>query len=74
MPDQPNTSVHDRFYELLLGAVQADRYPSTMMLDILERDLRGPERQVFAEVLMEKVEADRFPSIPMIERIARLVR
>lgn len=72
MADEESLTIHDRFYGLLLDVVSADRYPSTLMLDILERGLRGAEREVFAEVLMEKVAADRFPSIPMLERIARL--
>ena len=67
-------SEHDRFYGYLLDLVREDRYPSTIMLDILERGLRGRERAELVDVLMEKVSADRFPSIPMLERIARLAR
>jgi hypothetical protein len=69
---QPDTTLHDRFYGLLLDAVREDRYPSTIMLDMLETGLRGAERDEFGEVLIEKVAADRYPSIPMMERIARL--
>lgn len=72
MPDEPGATNHDRLYETLLDIVRRDQYPSTIMLDILERDLRGPERDEFVEVLLEKVRADRFPSIPMMERVARL--
>lgn len=72
MSEQQGPTMHDRLYALMLDGVRADRYPSTIMLDILERGLRGPEREELAEVLLEKVGADRFPSIPMLERIVRL--
>lgn len=72
MAEEPSVTIHDRFYGLLLDAVEADRYPSTLMLDILERGLRGSERELLAELLLEKVSSDRFPSVPMLERIARL--
>jgi hypothetical protein len=74
MAEESDLTVHERFYGLLLDAVRVDRYPSTLMLDMLERGLRGPERELLAEILMEKVGADRFPSIPMLERIARIAR
>jgi hypothetical protein len=72
MADESGPTMHERFYELLLDAVRADRYPSTMMLDMLERGLQAAERDELAEVLIEKVLADRYPSIPMLERIARI--
>lgn len=72
MTEQQDTTPHDRLYAFLLDAVRADRYPSTVMLDMLERGLRGPEREEFVDLLIEKAGADRFPSIPMLERAARL--
>jgi hypothetical protein len=72
MTEQHKASMHKRFYRYLLEKVREDRYPSTIMLDILERGLRGRERQRFVEILLEKAMADRFPSIPMLERIARI--
>jgi hypothetical protein len=71
---QHHVTLHDRFYGLLLDAVREDRYPSTLMLDMLEAGLHGREREELGNVLLEKVAADRFPSIPMLERIARLAR
>ena len=73
MAEQPHVTPHDRFYAYLLDTVREDRYPSTIMLDILECGLRGREREELVDVLFEKVTADRYPSIPMLERIARLV-
>lgn len=72
MADQESPTAHDRVYAFLLDAVRVDRYPSTIMLDILERGLRGPEREELIDLLLEKVGADRFPSLPMLERAARM--
>lgn len=72
MPDQDGPTPRDRLYALLLDAVRADRYPSTIMMDILERGLRGAEREELVDLIIEKTSADRFPSIPMLERAARM--
>ena len=72
MSEQQSPTPHDRLYAFLHDAVRADRYPSTLMLDMLERGLRGPEREEFVDLLIEKAGADRFPSISMLERAARL--
>ena len=60
--------------EYLLDRVRTDKYPSAMMLDMLEATARGPQREEFVDILLEKVTADRFPSIPMLERIRRITR
>jgi hypothetical protein len=67
-------TLHDRYFGLLLDKVRQDRYPSTQMLDMLEREMLGHEREEFAEALMEKISADRFPSTEMLKRIARIAR
>lgn len=72
MADQQSPTAHDRVYGFLLDAVRLDRYPSTIMLDILENGLRGAEREELVDLLLEKAGADRFPSIPMLERAARI--
>jgi hypothetical protein len=66
--------LHDRFYGLLLERVRQDRYPSVPMLDMLEENMLGHERQDLVDVLLEKIAADRYPSIMMLKRAARLVR
>ncbi|HZC72664.1 MAG TPA: hypothetical protein VE442_18345 [Jatrophihabitans sp.] len=72
-PEQGMT-LHDRFYALLLERVRADRYPSTTMLDMLEVNMLGYEREELVNVLLEKVAQDRFPSIPMLQRIIRITQ
>jgi hypothetical protein len=64
--------LHDRFYAVLLEKVRQDRYPSTAMLDLLEQNMLGHEREELVDVLLAKLEADRFPSIPMLQRAARI--
>jgi hypothetical protein len=65
-------TLHDRYYGMLLDKVREDRYPSSQMLDMLEKGMVGHEREELVDVLLEKVEADRYPSIDMLRRIARI--
>ena len=57
---------------LLLERVRRDRYPSVPMLNLLEHNMLGHEREELVIVLLEKVAADRYPSIAMLQRVARL--
>jgi hypothetical protein len=67
-------SIRDAVLDLLLDKVESDRYPSTTMLDDIERILTPWRRDDYAEVLMAKVQRDRFPSHDMVERLLRLAR
>lgn len=58
--------------DALLDTVNADPYPSTTMLGMVESILRPEEVPEYAEVLLDKVRADRFPSIPMLARLQNL--
>lgn len=58
--------------ETLLDTVQADPYPSSTMLDLVESMLKPDEVPAYADVLLDKVRNDRFPSIPMLSRIQNL--
>jgi hypothetical protein len=64
--------IRDAVLDMLLEKVDNDRYPSTTMLDDIERILTPFRREDYADVLMAKVRADRFPSHDMIERLLRL--
>lgn len=57
---------------MLLDKIQADRYPSVTMLDIVEELATPAERERYARVLLDKVTSDRFPSIPMLRRLVEL--
>lgn len=65
-------NVRELVLDLLLEKIESDRYPSTAMMDDVERLLTPWRIQDYAEVLLEKVRRDRFPSRAMVERLLRL--
>jgi hypothetical protein len=65
-------TVREQVLDLLLEKVESDRYPSSSMLDDIERILTPWRREDYADVLLEKVRRDRYPSRSMIERLLRL--
>jgi hypothetical protein len=65
-------SIRNAVLDLLMEKVANDRYPSTTMLDDIERLLLPWRRDDYAEILLDKVRGDRFPSHDMIERLMRL--
>jgi hypothetical protein len=69
---QHTLDIRDAVLDMLLEKVDNDRYPSTTMLDDIERILTPWRREDYTDVLMAKVRADRFPSHDMIERLLRL--
>ncbi len=65
-------TVREEVLDLLLEKVQGDRYPSSAMLDDIERLLTPWRREDYAEVLLDKIRQDRYPSRAMLERLVRL--
>ena len=65
-------SVREQVLDLLLEKVESDRYPSSAMLDDIERILTPWRREDYADVLLEKIRRDKYPSRAMIERVLRL--
>jgi hypothetical protein len=65
-------SVREQVLDLLLEKVESDRYPSSAMLDDIERILTPWRREDYADVLLEKIRKDKYPSRAMIERVLRL--
>jgi len=65
-------SVREQVLDLLLEKVENDHYPSSAMLDDIERLLTPWRREDYAEVLMDKIRRDRYPSRHLIERAIRL--
>jgi hypothetical protein len=65
-------TVREQVLDLLLGKVESDRYPSSAMLDDIERILTPWRREDYADVLLEKIRSDKYPSRAMIERLLRL--
>ena len=65
-------TVREQVLDLLLEKVENDRYPSSSMLDDIERLLTPWRREDYAEVLLDKIRRDRYASRAMIERLLRL--
>ena len=65
-------TVREQVLDVLLEKVENDHYPSSAMLDDVERLLTPWRREDYAEVLMDKIRQDRFPSGAMIQRLVRL--
>jgi len=57
----------------LLQKVQEDQYPSTTMLDLIEKLLTPDEYPAYVIALQDKLRSERYPSMPMLMRLAELV-
>ena len=57
----------------LLMKVQADQYPSTTMLDLIEELLTPEEIPTYVVFLQEKIREEQYPSIPLLKRLSALV-
>ena len=69
---QRTLTVREQVLDLLLEKVETDHYPSSAMLDDIERLLTPWRREDYADVLLDKIRKDRYPSRAMIERLVRL--
>ena len=57
----------------LLQKVQDDAYPSTTMLDLLEKLLTPEEEPAYVVFLQDKIRSEQYPSMPLLIRLTRLV-
>ena len=64
--------VREEVLDVLLEKIRTDRYPSSTMMDDVERILTPWRRQDYAAVLLEKVRENRYPSRSMVQRLLRL--
>lgn len=63
----------DRYYELVLEKIKADRYPSGELMDRLEMALASrDEAEAYLDVLLDKIQDDRYPSKQMLDRVLTL--
>ena len=65
-------TIRDDVLDELLDKVRSDRYPSSTMMDDIEKLLTPWRRREYAQVLLDKIRDDRFPSRSMIQRLIRL--
>jgi hypothetical protein len=65
--------LQERYAELLLDHIRADRFPSVTHMNMLE-EIATPRVLVeYTLHLMDRIEGDIYPSIPMMQRVQRLV-
>jgi len=69
-----DASLREQFIETLVARVERDRYPSTTMMDQIERSMTQQQRDRYITILLDKLEADDFPSPDLASRIAKLVQ
>jgi hypothetical protein len=66
--------VRVQLLEALMDKVEADPYPSSTMLDIIESLLRRPDDvEAYAELLLSRIREDTFPSLSLIQRVNNFV-
>jgi hypothetical protein len=69
---EQSLSVREEVLDTLLEKIEEDKYPSSTMMDDVERLLTPWRRRDYARILLDKVRQDRYPSRSMIERLIRL--
>lgn len=72
MADQDDFDVRREIVALLLEKVEADRFPSSSMMNAVEQLLGPDEVPAYASILMDKIRADRFPSLDLVARAMAL--
>ena len=72
MAGEEQRDIRRELVELLLEKIQADQYPSTTMLDLVEEMLTPEEIPVYAGILMDKTRSDTYPSISLMDRVRSL--
>ena len=68
-----NDDYRARYLRMLIDKVQADHYPSTTHMDLIERAIPPSWLPVYLEVLLAKVADEEHPSTSMLKRIGQLV-
>ena len=66
-------AVRTQLLETLMDKVEADPYPSSTMLDIIESLLRPDDVEAYAELLLSRIREDTFPSLSLIQRVNNFV-
>jgi hypothetical protein len=67
------TTAQEGYFEMLMRRVRDDRFPSSQLLDRIERMLATPEQFVeYMQLLLEKVDDSRYPSGQLLDRVERL--
>jgi hypothetical protein len=68
--EEISEELRGRLLEMLLDKVHADTYPSSTMLDIVEKLLGSPDDVGdYVEVLLAKIKDENYPSNSLIRRL-----
>jgi hypothetical protein len=53
----------------LMRKLEADPYPSSTMMDMVEELLTPDDVEPYVKLLLERIDNDNFPSISMLHRV-----
>jgi len=56
----------------LLQKVKDDTYPSSTMLDLIEKLLTPEELPAYVVFLQDKIRDDQYPSMPLLMRLTKI--
>jgi hypothetical protein len=73
MPETQGYDVRAELVQTLMKQVEEDQYPSTTMLNMLEKLMTPDEVPAYAEALLERVRSERYPSTSMMQRLQKLI-
>jgi hypothetical protein len=68
-----NDTARGVLVQTLLEKVEADRYPSNTMLDLIESLLTPEEMPAYVVLLQERIRDDQYPSMPLLMRLTALL-
>lgn len=72
MPESDEYSARHELLEALMAKIDADVYPSTTMLDMIESLLGPDDVPAYAESLLTRIRNDQFPSVSLMQRVQNL--
>lgn len=72
MAQDSQEMVRTRMLDLLFEKVEADTYPSSTMLDLIESLITSEEVEKYAEILLAKIESENYPSLSLVQRVVTL--
>lgn len=66
-------TAQNRYFESLMKQVRESQYPSTEVMDRIERTLESREQlEEYMAILFERVERCEYPSKQLLDRLERL--
>ena len=69
MATKQDDDTRTKLFRLLLDKVEQDQYPSSTMLDMIEKIVTPEELPEYAGMLMAKIEDEQYPSFDLIQRL-----